>query len=254
MASPACAIWRRSRRGGIATARVSRPRASRSSPGSFRSSPPHLSASAHVAAQLGGVPAALQIGGGRPGWRARRAARLADLQPSDTARWQADVALVDLLLAPAFDPGSFLRRQILLDTSYMNAVSAGANWRTRLGPARAVRAHRLAGGADPRAARRAPSGAWDRGAELAGLLLAPVAGASWRVDGHPFTAATKAPVRGPRQSTPPVDPAPCRPCGGALCGWPRRRSRDKRGAWSRKPVDVPGARKPARAHAVGATG
>lgn len=92
---------------------------------------PALSASAHVAAQLGGVPPALQIGGRRPGWRSRRAARFANLQPSDTARWQADVALVDLLLAPTFDPGSFLRRQILLDTSYMNAVSAGANWRTR---------------------------------------------------------------------------------------------------------------------------
>jgi hypothetical protein len=92
---------------------------------------PALSAAARVAAQLGGVPATLQLGGGRPSWRARRAARLADLQPTDPARWQADVALVDLLLAPAFDLSSFVRRQILLDTSYMNAVSTDADWRTR---------------------------------------------------------------------------------------------------------------------------
>jgi hypothetical protein len=92
---------------------------------------PALSASARVAARLGGVPSAPQIGAGHASRRARRAARLANLRPSDTARWQADVALVDLLLAPAFDLRSFIRRQILLDTSYMNAVSTDADWRTR---------------------------------------------------------------------------------------------------------------------------
>jgi hypothetical protein len=92
---------------------------------------PALSTSVRVAAQLGGLPPALQIGGSRSSRRTTRAARLATPQPSDAARWQADVALVDLLLAPAFDLRSFVRRQMLLDTSYLNTVSAGANWRTR---------------------------------------------------------------------------------------------------------------------------
>jgi hypothetical protein len=92
---------------------------------------PALATSARVAAQLAGLPAVPRIGGGRSSPRTRRAARLANPQPVDTARWQADVALVDLLLAPALDVRSFVRRQMLLDTSYTNAVSVGASWRRR---------------------------------------------------------------------------------------------------------------------------
>lgn len=99
--------------------------------GEFPQLAPALSTSVGVAARLGGLPSALWIGGGRSSRRALRAARLATPQPSDTARWQADVALVDLLLAPAFDLRSFVRRQMLLDTSYLNTVSAAATWRTR---------------------------------------------------------------------------------------------------------------------------
>ena len=92
---------------------------------------PALTTSARVGSRLAGLPAAALAGTGRGNRRAARAARLASPQPGEPDRWQADVALVDLLLAPRLDLAGFLRRQMLLDTSYLNAVSVGANWRTR---------------------------------------------------------------------------------------------------------------------------
>ena len=218
---------------------------------SFRSSSPHSSASAHVAAQLGGVPPALQIGGRRPGWRARRAARFADLQPTDPARWQADVALVDLLLAPTFDPGSFLRRQILLDTSYMNAVSADANWRTRWD--RRAQFERIARRAAwilvRLAARPTVQGIGELSAP--GSSPAPVAGASYGL------MATRSPQRRQRF--------------GRVIGrrfWARRLAAlvgilcvaglavvlATRGGSGPKPVTIARQRKSARAHAMAAPG
>jgi hypothetical protein len=93
---------------------------------------PALATSAEVAVRLAGLPAVAQIRSGVPGSRRMaRAARLANPQPGEPDRWQADVALVDLLLAPTLDLAGFLRRQMLLDTSYLNAVGVGAGSRTR---------------------------------------------------------------------------------------------------------------------------
>lgn len=88
---------------------------------------PALTASAAVATHMGGLPvAALQLGSRRKTLRTRRAARLADAQPgADLSKLLADRALVDLLLAPTLDLRAFVRRQILLDDSYNQAMQAG---------------------------------------------------------------------------------------------------------------------------------
>ena len=87
---------------------------------------PALATSARVAAELVGLPLApLGLDGHRSSRRERRAAQLADPQPGpDVSRLLADMALVDLLLAPTLDPRGFVRRQMLLDTTYDRALNA----------------------------------------------------------------------------------------------------------------------------------
>jgi hypothetical protein len=54
----------------------------------------------------------------------RQAARLADPDPPmDLSRALANVALVDLLLAPSFGLRSFIARQLLLDASYNEVLA-----------------------------------------------------------------------------------------------------------------------------------
>lgn len=88
---------------------------------------PALTASAAVATHMGGLPlASLQLGSCGSTLRTRRAARLADPQPgADLSKLLADRALVDLLLSPTLDLRAFVRRQILLDDSYNQAMRAG---------------------------------------------------------------------------------------------------------------------------------
>ena len=88
---------------------------------------PALAASARVAAELGGLPLApLGLDGHRATLRERRAAQLADPQPgSDTSRLLADMALVDLLLAPTLNLRGFVRRQMLMDATFNRALSSG---------------------------------------------------------------------------------------------------------------------------------
>ena len=103
---------------------------------SFPELAPALATSAKVAADLAGLPLApLRLGGHRSTLRERRAAHLADPQPGpDISRLLADMALVDLLLAPTLDPRGFVRRQMLLDATYdraLNAVAGVAGTRER---------------------------------------------------------------------------------------------------------------------------
>jgi hypothetical protein len=97
---------------------------------SFPELAPALATSAKVAAELAGLPLEpLKLDGHRSKLRERRAAQLADPQPGhDTTRLLADIALVDLLLAPNLDLRAFVRRQMLLDTTY-DRVLAAANGR-----------------------------------------------------------------------------------------------------------------------------
>jgi hypothetical protein len=88
---------------------------------------PALTTSAGVATHMGGLPLApLQLDSRWTTHRTRRAAQLVDLQPgADLSKLLADRALVDLLLAPTLDLKAFVRRQILLDDSYHQAMLAG---------------------------------------------------------------------------------------------------------------------------------
>lgn len=99
---------------------------------------PALRASAAVAAELAGLPLApLKLDVHRATLRERRAAQLADPQPgSDTSRLLADVALVDLLLAPTLDLRAFARRQMLLDATFTRTLNAAPHGRG--GPERRV--------------------------------------------------------------------------------------------------------------------
>jgi hypothetical protein len=88
---------------------------------------PALATSARVAAELAGLPLKPLRLSVSPSRRERRAARLANPEPRQAPnRLQADVALVDLLLAPTLDFRGFVRRQMLLNTSYNDAQSAAA--------------------------------------------------------------------------------------------------------------------------------
>ena len=88
---------------------------------------PALATSARVAAELVGVPLGPLGVGGSPTKRQQRAAALANPEPHQAPnRVQADVALVDLLLAPTLDLRGFVRRQMLLDTSYNDEQRAAA--------------------------------------------------------------------------------------------------------------------------------
>lgn len=114
---------------------------------------PALTMSATVAAEMAGLPLApLQLDPGETTLRARRAAQLADPQPGpDLSKLLADMALVDLLLAPTLDLRAFVRRQLLMDDSYNHALStlgSGAERRQRrLIPDRILwRAARMASG------------------------------------------------------------------------------------------------------------
>jgi hypothetical protein len=105
---------------------------------SFPELAPALATSARVAAEMAGLPLApLQLDGHRSTRRERRAAQLADPQPGpDTSRLLADMALVDLLLAPKLDLRAFARRQMLLDATYdraLMAASGGTRRRERRG-------------------------------------------------------------------------------------------------------------------------
>ena len=84
---------------------------------------PALATSARVAARLAGLPSAhLEVGAAPPSRREQRAAQLANPQPKqEPNKLQADIALADLLLAPALDLRGFARRQMLLDASYLSA-------------------------------------------------------------------------------------------------------------------------------------
>jgi hypothetical protein len=105
---------------------------------SFPELAPALATSARVAAEMAGLPLApLQLDRHRSTRRERRAAQLADPQPGpDTSRLLADIALVDLLLAPKLDLRAFARRQMLLDATYDRALmtaSGGTRRRERRG-------------------------------------------------------------------------------------------------------------------------
>ena len=101
---------------------------------------PALSASARVAAAMGGLPLAPLRLDARPSTlRERRAAQLADPQPGhDTSRLLADMALVDMLLAPKLDLKGFVRRQMLLDSTFNRALSAATGGEQRRGERRVV--------------------------------------------------------------------------------------------------------------------
>jgi hypothetical protein len=92
---------------------------------------PALRTSARVASRLAGLPLApLKLDAHRVTLRERRAAGLADPQPgSDTSRLLADMALVDLLLAPNLDLKGFARRQMLLDATFNRALNAATGGR-----------------------------------------------------------------------------------------------------------------------------
>ena len=108
-------------------------RASQSSPGSSPQLAAALGTSAHVAARLGGLRRPSDRGRPPPSRRTRRAARLADAEPSDTRSLAGRRRARRSVAGAGVRPRSFVRRQMLLDTSYLNAVSAGATWRTRAG-------------------------------------------------------------------------------------------------------------------------
>jgi hypothetical protein len=92
---------------------------------------PALRTSARVAARMVGLPLQpLRLDADRITLRERRAARLADPQPGpDTSRLLADMALVDLLLAPRLDLTGFVRRQMLLDATFNRALDAATGGR-----------------------------------------------------------------------------------------------------------------------------
>ena len=94
---------------------------------------PALATSATVASQLVGLPIEpLHVCAGPATLRERRAAHLADPQPGlDASRLLADMALVDLLLAPRLDLKGFIRRQMLMDDSYNQALKLAAGDRRR---------------------------------------------------------------------------------------------------------------------------
>jgi hypothetical protein len=89
---------------------------------------PALTASAAVAGDMAGLPLApLRLDPSWSTFRTRRAARLADPQPgANLSKLLADMAVVDLLLTPGYDLKGFVRRQILMDNSYEEAIRAGA--------------------------------------------------------------------------------------------------------------------------------
>jgi hypothetical protein len=84
---------------------------------------PALTTSAAVAAELAGLPlAALGLDQRGAAARARRAQHFADPQPgADVSKLVADMAVVDLLLAPKLDLRGFVRRQLQLDKAYSHA-------------------------------------------------------------------------------------------------------------------------------------
>ena len=94
---------------------------------------PALRTSATVAAEMAGLPLApLKLDAKRAKLRERRAAQLADPQPGpDTSMLLADMALVDLLLAPNLDLKGFARRQMLLDATFNRALNAASGDRGR---------------------------------------------------------------------------------------------------------------------------
>lgn len=87
---------------------------------------PALRTSARVAARMVGLPLQpLRLDAERVTLRERRASQLADPQPGpDTSRLLADMAVVDLLLAPSLDLKGFVRRQLLLDATFNRALDA----------------------------------------------------------------------------------------------------------------------------------
>jgi hypothetical protein len=92
---------------------------------------PALRTAAAVAADMVGLPLApLKLDAHSATMRDRRAAQLADPQPGpDTSRLLADMALVDLLLAPGLDLKGFAHRQMLMDATFNRALNAATDGR-----------------------------------------------------------------------------------------------------------------------------
>jgi hypothetical protein len=92
---------------------------------------PAVAAAARVAEQVVGLPAAQLIRETpKPGLRGRAAMRLANPNPhAGQAQLNADMGLIDGLLAPSGDFGAFLRRQVLLPPEVLDKQADSASRR-----------------------------------------------------------------------------------------------------------------------------
>ena len=94
---------------------------------------PAIATSATIVETLSGVPRArLGVSRSSLGLRQRGAATMANVEPCRAqVQLEADIALVDLLLSPRTEMKTFMRRQKLLNASFV-AVRADARRRSRL--------------------------------------------------------------------------------------------------------------------------